>query len=82
MVGMKTMLAKWANVSDLDIFGMRAPRLKPGDNRQFDVSQRCMRLSVQETEGREFFKRHLHKYTESLLTEKCMLSSALTGRVH
>ena len=40
MVGMRTMLAKWANVSDFDIFGMRAPRLKPGDNRQFDVSHR------------------------------------------
>ena len=41
MVGMRTMLAKWANVSEFDIFGMRAPRLKPGDNRQFDVSDRC-----------------------------------------
>ncbi|XP_043203997.1 chitin deacetylase 1-like [Amphibalanus amphitrite] len=37
MVGMRSMLAKWANVSEFDIFGMRAPRLKPGDNRQFDV---------------------------------------------
>ncbi|XP_037086439.1 chitin deacetylase 1-like [Pollicipes pollicipes] len=37
MVGMRSMLGNWANVSEFDIFGMRAPRLKPGDNRQFDM---------------------------------------------
>ena len=46
MVGMKTMLGRWANVSDFDIFGMRAPRLKPGDNRQLDVSSLTRRREV------------------------------------
>lgn len=35
---MQYMLERWANVSALDIFGVRAPRLKPGGNEQFYVS--------------------------------------------
>ena len=35
---MRTMLNLWANVSEFEVLGMRAPRLKPGGNEQFNVS--------------------------------------------
>ena len=44
MVGMRAMLAKWANVSGIS--GMRAPGLKPGGNRHFDVSQHCLNAAI------------------------------------
>lgn len=37
MVGMRSMLEKWANVSSYDVLGLRAPRLKPGYNNQYDM---------------------------------------------
>lgn len=37
MIGMREILENFANVSKLDVLGMRAPRLKPGNNDQFEV---------------------------------------------
>ncbi|KAF0291691.1 hypothetical protein FJT64_010266 [Amphibalanus amphitrite] len=37
MVGMRTMLNLWANVSEFEVLGMRSPRLKPGGNEQFNM---------------------------------------------
>jgi len=34
---MRTMLGLWANVSEYDILGIRAPRLKPGGNDHFNM---------------------------------------------
>jgi len=37
MVGMRSMLSKWANISTADMNGLRAPRLKPGGKSQYDM---------------------------------------------
>jgi len=38
-IGMREILKNFANISKDDIFGMRAPHLKPGKNAQYEVKQ-------------------------------------------